>query len=280
MELTFYIAGGVAVISTVIMLTRLNLVHALLYLIVSLLSVAVDFFVLGAPFAAALEAIVYAGAIMVLFLFVVMMLNIGRRRRGNGKTMADAGHLDRARDSGQHPYCRGRLPGAEAVSARLGTDAHGTEGSRDRLVRSVHDWRGIGLHAHARGPGGCLSSGLSAKLKNRRFNMTQIPMRDGLMLAGILFSLGLTGLLVRRNLIFVLMSLEVMLNAAGLAFVVAGSRWQQADGQVMFMFILAMAAAEVAVGLALVMQIYHRFKSLGRGRTQRDEGLTCSVGCG
>ena len=82
------------------------------------------------------------------------------------------------------------------------------------------------------------------------------------MLAGILFSLGLTSLLVRRNLIFVLMSLEVMLNAAGLAFVVAGSRWRQADGQVMFMFVLAIAAAEVAVGLALLMQIYHRFKSL------------------
>jgi NADH-quinone oxidoreductase subunit J len=78
MELIFYIAGAVAVISTILMLTRLNLVHALLYLIVSLLAVAVDFFVLGAPFAAALEAIVYAGAIMVLFLFVVMMLNIGR----------------------------------------------------------------------------------------------------------------------------------------------------------------------------------------------------------
>ena len=78
MEATFYIAGGVAVLSTVLMLTRLNLVHALLYLIVSLLAVSVVFFVLGAPFAAALEAIVYAGAIMVLFLFVVMILNIGR----------------------------------------------------------------------------------------------------------------------------------------------------------------------------------------------------------
>jgi NADH-quinone oxidoreductase subunit K len=77
-----------------------------------------------------------------------------------------------------------------------------------------------------------------------------------------LFSLGLISLLVRRNLIFVLMSLEVMLNAAGLAFVVAGSRWHQADGQVVFMFILAMAAAEVAVGLGLVVQIYRRFKSL------------------
>ena len=77
-----------------------------------------------------------------------------------------------------------------------------------------------------------------------------------------MFSLGLIGLLVRRDLIFVLMSLEVMLNAAGLAFVVAGSRWQQADGQIVFLFILAMAAAEVSVGLALVLQVYHRFKTL------------------
>lgn len=92
--------------------------------------------------------------------------------------------------------------------------------------------------------------------------MMQIPVRDGLILAGILFSLGLTSLLVRRNLLFVLMSLEVMLNAAGLAFVVAGSRWQQADGQVVFLFILAVAAAEVAVGLALVFQIYRHFGSL------------------
>jgi NADH-quinone oxidoreductase subunit K len=77
-----------------------------------------------------------------------------------------------------------------------------------------------------------------------------------------LFALGLIGLLVRRNLLFVLMSIEVMLNASGLAFVVAGSRWAQPDGQVMFIFILAMAAAEVSVGLALVLQLYHHHKSL------------------
>ena len=78
MELAFYIASGVAVLSTILMLTRLNIVHALLYLIVSLLGVAVVFYVLGAPFVAALEVIVYAGAIMVLFVFVVMMLNLGK----------------------------------------------------------------------------------------------------------------------------------------------------------------------------------------------------------
>ena len=77
MNLTFYIAATVAVVSTVLVITRLNAVHALLYLVVSLLAVAVVFYTLGAPLVAALEVIVYAGAIMVLFLFVVMMLNLG-----------------------------------------------------------------------------------------------------------------------------------------------------------------------------------------------------------
>ena len=79
MELAFYIASAVAVVSTALMLTRLHIVHALLYLIVSLLGVAVVFYLLGASFVAALEIIVYAGAIMVLFVFVVMMLNLGAR---------------------------------------------------------------------------------------------------------------------------------------------------------------------------------------------------------
>jgi NADH-quinone oxidoreductase subunit K len=92
--------------------------------------------------------------------------------------------------------------------------------------------------------------------------MASVPMEHGLLLAGILFLLGLIGVLVRRNIIFVLLSIEIMLNAAGLAFVVAGARWGQPDGQVMFIFILTMAAAEVSVGLALVLQLYHRFKTL------------------
>ena len=73
--------------------------------------------------------------------------------------------------------------------------------------------------------------------------MELVPLREGFMLAGVLFALGLIGVLVRRNLIFTLMSIEVMLNAAGLAFVVAGARWGQPDGQVILLFILAMAAA-------------------------------------
>lgn len=92
--------------------------------------------------------------------------------------------------------------------------------------------------------------------------MTPIPMEHGLLLAGMLFTLGFIGVLVRRNIIFMLLSIEIMLNAAGLAFIVAGAHWGQVDGQVMFVFILAVAAAEVAVGLALVLQLFRRFKTL------------------
>src|SRR5258705_6975771 len=72
----FYLAGIVAVIATLLAITQRHAVHALLYLVVSLLAVAVDFYVLGAVFVAALEVMIYAGAIMVIFVFVVMMLNV------------------------------------------------------------------------------------------------------------------------------------------------------------------------------------------------------------
>lgn len=77
MTAVFYIAGAVAVLATGMTVTRLNAVHALLYAIVSFLAISLIFLTLGAPFIAALEVIVYAGAIMVLFVFVVMMLNQG-----------------------------------------------------------------------------------------------------------------------------------------------------------------------------------------------------------
>jgi NADH-quinone oxidoreductase subunit J len=77
MNVIFYISSAIAVLATILVITRTNAVHALLYLVVSLLAVAMVFFTLGAPFAAALEVIIYAGAIVVLLVFVVMMLNQG-----------------------------------------------------------------------------------------------------------------------------------------------------------------------------------------------------------
>lgn len=85
MNTIFYIAGGVAIISSLLAITNRNAIHALLYLILSLLSISVIFYILGAPFSAALEVIVYAGAIMVLFIFVVMMLNIGLEEEQENK---------------------------------------------------------------------------------------------------------------------------------------------------------------------------------------------------
>ncbi|MEZ5491831.1 MAG: NADH-quinone oxidoreductase subunit J [Gammaproteobacteria bacterium] len=89
MMLLFYLAATIALISTVAVILQSDVVHALLYLILSLLAVAVIFYTFGAPFAAMLEAIVYAGAIMVLFLFVIMMLNLGKRSRDQEKSWLD-----------------------------------------------------------------------------------------------------------------------------------------------------------------------------------------------
>ncbi|MCL1484368.1 NADH-quinone oxidoreductase subunit NuoK [Marinobacter sp. M3C] len=102
--------------------------------------------------------------------------------------------------------------------------------------------------------------------------MNGVPMEHGLVLAAILFALGLAGLMFRRNMIFVLMSLEIMLNAAGLAFIVAGSGWQQPEGQVMFLLVITVAAAEASVGLALLIQLHHRFKSLDIDAVSRMRG--------
>lgn len=99
-----------------------------------------------------------------------------------------------------------------------------------------------------------------------------IPMEQGLLLAAVLFSMGLVGVMVRRNIILILMSVEVMLNACGLAFIVAGARWGEADGQVFFMIILAIAAAEVAVGLGLLLQVHRRLGSIDIDLTSRLKG--------
>lgn len=84
----------------------------------------------------------------------------------------------------------------------------------------------------------------------------------GLFFAIVLFAIGTLGLLLRRNLLFVLISVEVLLNATGLAFVAAGARWGQADGQVLFLLVLTTAAAEAAVGLAILLQVGRHLHTL------------------
>ena len=86
--------------------------------------------------------------------------------------------------------------------------------------------------------------------------MAAVPTSHVLIVAALLVSIGAFGVLLRRNLLFMLLSLEVLLNGVALAFIGAAARWQQPDGQAFVIFIMAMAAAEVAVGLALILQIF------------------------
>ena len=89
-----------------------------------------------------------------------------------------------------------------------------------------------------------------------------VPTDHVLAVAAVLVAIGAFGVLLRRNLLFVLMALELLLNGVGLAFIGAAARWQQADGQVFVLFIMVMAAAEIAVGLALVLRIHRRAPTL------------------
>lgn len=92
--------------------------------------------------------------------------------------------------------------------------------------------------------------------------MATVPTSHVLIVAAMLLCIGAFGVLLRRNLLFMLLSVEVMLNGAALAFIGAAARWQQPDGQIFVVFIMAMAAAEVAVGLALFLRIFRRASSI------------------
>jgi NADH-quinone oxidoreductase subunit K len=102
--------------------------------------------------------------------------------------------------------------------------------------------------------------------------MATVPFEAALILAVVLFAIGLAGVLIRRNIVFILLSIEVMLNACGLAFITAGWYLGQPDGQAMYFFILTTAAAEVAVGLGLVLHMRQTFGTLDTDKINRMKG--------
>jgi len=102
--------------------------------------------------------------------------------------------------------------------------------------------------------------------------MVTVPFEVVLILAVILFVIGLVGILIRRNVVFILLSIEIMFNACGLAFIAAGWYLGQPDGQVMYFFILTTAAAEVAVGLGLVLHMRQTFGTLDADKIDRMKG--------
>ena len=269
MELDFYISRRPSRSSRpLLVITQHNAVHALLYLIVSLLAVAVIFFTLGAPFVAALEVIIYAGAIMVLFVFVVMMLNSGRATVEQERGWLSPGSLDRPGSLAARCCARAcctcfcepaaGLTGAGPVAREAGR--HRRSSGRTCLASSWPRcccWPALVGAYH-----------LGSAARAMETHDASIPMEHGLMLGGHPVLLGLVGRAgaaqpplhahVDRD--------HAQRGRAGLRG--RGRRWGQPDGQVMFLFILAMAAAEVCVGLALVLQLYRRFKHARRRRGQ------------
>lgn len=274
MEFAFYICGLIAILATLRVITHTNPVHALLYLIISLLAISGVFFSLGAYFAGALEIIVYAGAIMVLFVFVVMMLNLGgseiEQERQWLKPQVWIG-----------PAILSAIMLVVIVYAILGVNDQGIDGTPISakavgitlfgpyvlavelasmlllagLVVAFH----VGREERA---GEVLSNRKDDSDEKKNGGARMIPLQHGLILAAILFVLGLTGLVIRRNLLFMLIGLEIMINASALAFVVAGSYWGQTDGQVMYILAISLAAAEASIGLALLLQLHRRRQNL------------------
>ena len=92
--------------------------------------------------------------------------------------------------------------------------------------------------------------------------ITQIGLAHYLILAAILFVAGMAGVLLRKNAIVILMSVELMLNSVNLTFVAFSHFLGQMDGQVMVFFVMTIAAAEVSVGLAILVSIFKRFKEI------------------
>lgn len=113
---------------------------------------------------------------------------------------------------------------------------------------------------------------MSAVLTSVQSASLGVPAEHALILSAVLFVIGLVGVMARRNVLFMLMSLEIMMNAAALAFVIGGNMWGSPDGQIMFIFVLTLAAAEAAIGLAILLQFYHRFKSLDVNHASKLKG--------
>lgn len=102
--------------------------------------------------------------------------------------------------------------------------------------------------------------------------ITILPIGHLIIISLALFLIGLIGILARRNLIFILISVEIMLNGVALLFIGAGAKWSQADGQIMVLFLMVMAAIEVAIGLALIMRVYQQHLSLDPDLLQELKG--------
>ncbi len=261
----FYVFAAIAVGATLLVVVQSNPVYSVLLLIGSFLGLAGLYVLLDAPFVAVIQIIVYAGAIMVLFLFVVMLLNAPREE------IVQSGMLD----SGGTRAIGGLLAIAFAAElawalTRSRTLAMTATGDRASFSVSQIGQRLFQEYAFAFEATSILilvamvgAVTLAGKHLAERYEQVRMAeLNHYLILSGVLFTIGTAGVLLRRNVITVLLSIEVMLNAVNLTFIAFGHFLGSSDGQIIVFFVITVAAAEAAVGLALVIALFRHVETL------------------
>jgi NADH-quinone oxidoreductase subunit K len=218
--IAFYTLAALILGFAVLVVTARETVHSVLFLVATFLFVAMLYVLLHAEFLAVVQVLVYAGGIVVLYLFVVMLANL--------KSAPEAHEDPRRRD--QHRT--GRL------------------GALRRLPRAV------------RGRVDPAAGGDAGRHRAREEGAVTITPAHYVVLSAALFAIGIIGVLVRRNLIIIFMSIELMLNAVNINLVAFAQEWQQAVGQVFALFVIAVAAAEAAVGLGIILAFYRNKETI------------------
>ena len=280
----FWVFAPISVASAIAMLVMRNAVHSALFLIVNFFCLALFYLILGATFLFAVQIIVYAGAIMVLFLFVIMLLGVDGRE-----------DLRERRLIAQRPVAIALgvafvLEVTFAIRASIGFSAlapgrvrqgqRGREraGAREGAVQQVllpvrgdvdpADHRGDrrddpgAAQVARRHPGGDGSAQRGAGAGRAGAGGMSTPISYFLVLSSILFAIGSVGVLTRKNALIIFMSVELQLNAVNLTLVAFSRMHNSLNGQVLAFFSMVVAAAEVVVGLAIIVSVYRRIRSV------------------
>ena len=276
----FYAFSAVAIGASTLVIGQRNPMYSVMLLIASFGALSGLYIQLDAPFVAVAQIIIYAGAIMVLFLFVVMLLNAPRedaaeydrshplRASQHRQVRRAAGDVaDRAAGLGAGEGCRAQGACRLAQRCRIGRLGRG-DGSRALYP----------AHVRVRGHVGA-DSGRDGRCRGARPTGRQrpvIPLSHYLIVSAVLFAIGTAGVFLRRNLITILLSIEIMLNAVNLTFVAFGRFAGDVDGQIITFFVMTVAAAEAAVGLALVIALFRHRDVTQPGRLHLAEMVRCS----
>ena len=263
----FWIISVLTLVSALFVILVPNPVFSALSLALTMVGVSAIFVTLGAYFLAGVQLIVYAGAVMVLFVMVLMLFDLKHELQA-----FTHGKVSGLVKLGSVGLLAGLFVGAILMSAQLIPSQ-----SAESLAEKADQTKALGKLLFSQYLFGfealgalllivavgavALSRSKGALMLSTNF-LTEIGLEHFLILSALLFSIGMTGVLLRRNAIVLLMSIELMLNAVNVSFVAFSHYSGKIEGQIMVFFVMTIAAAEAAVGLALAVSIFKRFKEV------------------